>query len=465
MAQEQGKSLEEVSKEELKAAEERKTIQEKFNNIMEKLMDIVGSIGTLFSPIIEAISWLLDHTWVVYGILGLWLLRANSIGSSFKGILGSIKSVGTGIMNKFLGKGAAPIAPPTPPPAAGGGIGGFMSKITPSGMIKGAAAVLILSAALFIAAKAFQEFAEVEWPAVALGTGALIGMSFAAIMLGKGQKEMIKGAIAVAILGVALIPFAYAMSLIAGLDMEAVLAAAAGLLIFGGAVFGLGALMMVPGAQFLFGAGLLALIALGGAMIILGYGMKSVAEGGQGITELFKSLTELDIAKLTAIAPALGTIGEAILKLGAGSLLAGIGEKLGGGPVGIIKGIAESGDGLQKAATGLQGVATALTQVSTALSTIDTNKLEALEGFATKMTVGSVVKGITDFITAPIKYAGSMMEGAVGGSGKGENDPLVKAINEVRDEIKILQGKNTSINLDSVKVSTELNKTGRVKTI
>jgi hypothetical protein len=141
------------------------------------------------------------------------------------------------------------------------------------------------------------------------------------------------------------------------------------------------------------------------------------------------------------------------MALGAGSIMAGIGGLLGGGPVDIIKGIAESGDGLQKAATGLQGVATALTQVSAALASIDASKLEALEGFATKMTVGSVVKGITDFITSPIKAVGSMVEGSEGG---GKEEAMIKAINEVRDAVNKLYSKDSSIKMDGKEVGTTL---------
>jgi hypothetical protein len=89
----------------------------------------------------------------------------------------------------------------------------------------------------------------------------LVGLATIAYILGKAQGEMIKGAIAVAILGVALIPFAFAMSLIAGLDIGSVLAAAAGLVIFGAAIFALGALMFTGVGALVFGAGLLALAA------------------------------------------------------------------------------------------------------------------------------------------------------------------------------------------------------------
>ena len=57
-------------------------------------------------------------------------------------------------------------------------------------VLKGAAAILILSAALFVAAKAFQEFGDVTWPAVGMGLAGLAGMAAIAYVLGKAQGEM-----------------------------------------------------------------------------------------------------------------------------------------------------------------------------------------------------------------------------------------------------------------------------------
>jgi hypothetical protein len=162
-----------------------------------------------------------------------------------------------------------------------GGKGGKGMNV--NNILKGAAAILILSAALYVAAKAFQEFGSVTWPAVGMGITALAGMAAIAYILGKAQGEMIKGAVAVAILGAALIPFAFAMNLISGLDIGAVLAAAGGLVIFSAAVFGLGALMMSGVGALVFGAGLVALTGLGVTMAVLGAGLLVAAAGFQAI--------------------------------------------------------------------------------------------------------------------------------------------------------------------------------------
>jgi hypothetical protein len=411
IAQEQGKSLAELNAEELKAAEKRKTIQDKFNNMMEKLQDIVGSIGTLFMPIIESITWLLDHSIVVYGILGLWLLRSKGIAANFKGILDSVKNIGTSIGNKIMGKGAAPTTPAAP---TGGQPGGGLMSNMPSAtnMLKGAAAMLVLSAAVFVAAKAFQEFAKVTWESVIKGGVALLGLAGIAMLLGKAVGPITEGAIAIGILGISLIPLAFALR-IATPAIEA----------FGNVI----------------------------TKVFNGLATVITASAG-GISTIFGSLQNVDVSKLLAIGPALTMIGIGLASLGAGNVIAAIGSFLGGDPIKKIERLAASGNGLQAAATGLQGIASGLTQVAAALAAIDASKLDALSNFAVKMSIGSVVKGITDFITAPIKA----VEGAIGGGGASDNTEMIKAINEVRDAVHKLYNKNTTINMDGKKVGTTL---------
>jgi hypothetical protein len=411
VAVKQGKSLAQVNADELEAAEKRKTIQEKFNNFVEKLQDLVGSLGTAIEPFVAAITWILDHTWVVYSVLGLWLARTLLLGNGFKGILGTIVNIGKNIGNKILGTGATPPAPTPPPPAPpGGGGGGFLKGISATDMIKGAAAILILSAALFVAAKAFQEFATVKWEDIAKGGVALLGLAGIAMLLGKAVGPITEGAIAMAILGIGLIPLAFALR-IATPAIEA----------FGNVI----------------------------TKVFTGLATVITAAAG-GIATIFGSLQNVDVTKLLAIGPALAMIGIGLAALGAGNVVAAIGNFLGGDPIKKIERLAEAGTGLQNAATGLQAMAGALTQVASALSSIDVSKLEALSDFTTSSAVSGAVNGITSLITTPVKAIGSMM----GGTSSNDNTGMVNAINEVRDAVNKLYAKNTAIYLDSKQITT-----------
>ena len=245
--------------------------------------------------------------------------NVKGIGTSMKGIVGGIgekfkslfgmdalsKARKSGLSDKQIGAGfggkkakdalAGKAAKMTPDTSVSDNLNKTAGSKGPkaSNLLKGAAAILILAAALFVAAKAFQEFGSVTWPAVGMGLASLVGLAGIAYVLGKAQGEMIKGALAVAILGAALIPFAFSMNLIAGLDIGAVMSAAAGLVVFSAAIFGLGLLMSSGVGAVVFGAGLVALAGLGVSMMLLGAGLLVAAAGFQAIGGSMGSVVSL----------------------------------------------------------------------------------------------------------------------------------------------------------------------------
>jgi hypothetical protein len=292
-----------------------------------------GSIQlSTFDSITESITAAATASGGFLKTMGGMVLGAAQMGGSFAQMGMDVKGMASKlpIIGKLFGGGAAPTAGPTPaaattPSPGGGGAdqANKFSKIKSSDLIKGAAALLILAAALWVSAKAFQEFATVKWEDVGKGLVGLVGLATIAYILGKAQGEMIKGAIAVAILGVALIPFAFAMSLIAGLDIGSVLAAAAGLVIFGAAIFALGALMFTGVGALVFGAGLLALAGLGAALMLLGAGLVLVGSGFSAISGSLPAIME-QVAAVSQIdyMPIIGLAGALTLLAGALALVA-----------------------------------------------------------------------------------------------------------------------------------------------
>ena len=139
---------------------------------------------------------------------------------------------------------------------------------------KGAFAILILAGALFVAAKAFQQFNTVDWSSVAKGVVGLAGIAAVASFLGGAAAEMIIGAAAIAVLGVALIPAAYAFSLLGKVDAGSIIAFAASIAVLAATTALLGALIAGPGA-IVFGAGIIGILALSGAIA----GMASMLSG------------------------------------------------------------------------------------------------------------------------------------------------------------------------------------------
>ena len=91
------------------------------------------------------------------------------------------------------------------------GIGDGLSSFKTSA-VKGAASLIIVSGALWITSKAFQNFAGVNWGDVGKGIVTLGSLTVAALMLGKISGQVIIGAAAIALLGASLIPAAYALN-------------------------------------------------------------------------------------------------------------------------------------------------------------------------------------------------------------------------------------------------------------
>ena len=424
----QGKSLAQANADELEAAEKRKTIQEKFNNFVEKLQDLVNSLGTAIEPFVAAITWILDHTWAVYTVLGLWVARSLWLGKSFKGILGSIVDIGKNIGNKILGKGAgggiAAAATTTAETGEKAGAGGPGAGEGIKGTLTGISAGI----------KSFSEVSLKDIAKLALSAVALVLLTPAIpalLLLQLVNGKLIQSALTGIGKGLAAMGQAMAKAAPEILIAELLLAG-----------LGLALWTFVPIVE-----------AFGKVITAVFGGLATVIKAGaEGIGTIFSSLQNVDTTKLLAIGPALIGIGVGLASLGAGGVIGAIGGLLSGDPIKKIERLAAAGDGLQNAATGLQGVAAALTQVSIALASIDTSKLEALSDFTTSSAIGGAVSGITGLITAPIKAIGSMMGETEGGT---DNTEMIRAINEVRDSINRLYAKNTAIYLDSKKIMTE----------
>lgn len=116
--------------------------------------------------------------------------------------------------------------------------------------IKGAATLVILSGALWITSKALQNFAQVKWEDVAKGMVTIGVLAGIALLLGSASAQMIMGAIAIALLGAALIPAAYALQMFSDVKWESIGKATVALIALGvaGAVFGSFVPLMLLGA-------------------------------------------------------------------------------------------------------------------------------------------------------------------------------------------------------------------------
>lgn len=232
-------------------------------------------------------------------------------------------------------------------------------------------------------------------------TGIAKGLS----AFGKALPEILMASVALAALGVALIPLTYALSLLTPL-VEAF-------------------------------ADIITSVFEGIATVVT-----AVADG---FVKLLDSLSLEKIGNLFLLGPALLSasvgLGAFALALGAAS----IGSFLGGGIISQIQELAEISGPLQTTASALTQMAVALMGVATALNQIDTDKLDSLNDFAISNSIGNAVGGIVSAITAPIEALGGMI-----GGGKGENNELA----EIKSILQQILAKETNIYMDSTKVGT-----------
>ena len=153
-------------------------------------------------------------------------------------------------------------------------------------VFKGIIAIGLLGVALVPFAFGLKQFTDISFPDLLKGAGALVVFAVAAGIMGKLGSHIIMGAVAIGILGVALIPFAYALSMFGdvswsdvfiGLGALAAFAVVAGLIglalpfVLAGSL-GIAALgaALIPAA--------IAMVIFGAAAVVFGVGLTLIGE-------------------------------------------------------------------------------------------------------------------------------------------------------------------------------------------
>lgn len=275
------------------------------------------------------------------------------------------------------------------------GIGDGLSSFKTSA-IKGAAAMVILSGALWITSKAVQNFASVKWEDLAKAGAAMAGLVATAMIVSSASGQMITGAAAIAILGASLIPAAYALNEFNNVEWSSL--AKAGLTL--GALGLAAALIGMPAVLpfILAGAGGIAalgasLLPLAAALLIATPGLEAfgnviekafngistvITATASGISQIFQTLTSVDISKLLSIGPALASIGLGFAAMSAGALSGGISKLFGGDIVKDLEKLGNLADPLYVVKNVLEGMADVLFTLSEALSSLDVDGIEKL---------------------------------------------------------------------------------------
>jgi len=283
------------------------------------------------------------------------------------------------------------------------------------------------------------------------GSLAILGLTVA--QLGKVGGNIITGALVIGILALALIPAAYAFSMLAGVDSESIMAFSIALPLLALAAAGLGFLSVF------IALGAVALAVLGGGLYAFGMGAAAAVSMTPNLENFVSQLKLFAdptlINSLYAIGPALILAGMGILAFqtmlavgSVGSAVGGLFASLLGGssdPLAPIKTLAALAPGLEIAAQALGGISSSIRSISNAIATLDLNKLKALEGLEFKeLMLGALM-------TAPLLTLGEKTEG------KGGDDGTSKKLDEIRGVLEAILDKEGVVMLDSNKVGTTMN--------
>jgi hypothetical protein len=429
----------------------------------------------------------------------------DKLGGAFGKVTDKAKTGLSSVMEK-MGKVKTPEAPKS-------GGGGFLKGLTDAfkninttDLIKAAAAMLILAAALYVVAKALQEFGSVEWESIAKGGVALLGLVGIGYLLSKVAGDMILGAAAMVILGAALWVIGLALQMFTTIGWEDLAKAGVALVGLSAIVAGLG-FLIIP-----IGLGVVALAILSAGILAFSVSMMALAlatslfeKSVDGIMGQLNKLVDLDGEKLLkasagiiALGAALGTFGVLV---GAGGTLGAIGGALtslfgGKSPVEQVMEITGKIDGAKLSATAqaIKDLANAFkyfAEETAKLKEFDTDKLETIikkmeevkdieNSGALSKSVTGVANAVTGFIgnifgspekqsTQPVSAGGGSVAVAASGGGgtnmanvekkldtlisvisQAANQPLVikfgeKTVEEIKSQLNFKKATNIGI--------------------
>lgn len=265
--------------------------KEVFSGISNTMKNLVTTAGKLITQLVQTIGGTISK--LSNTILDIGKSVLSKLASIFtdtlpklgSGIMKTMNSIINGISNgitsiiKFIGKGIETIGSSASKliESVLTGLSNGLNKFTVKSLI-GAASLVVVAGALFIAGKAIQEFIKIDWDSLAKAGVALLGLSGIAMLLGNIAPNVILGAAAMLILSASLVPMAYALKMFNDISWDTLAIAGVALLGLAGAVAGLGAIMMSGVGAVAIGLGTVALAAMGVAMLPVAFALKILSE-------------------------------------------------------------------------------------------------------------------------------------------------------------------------------------------
>jgi hypothetical protein len=270
---------------------------------MEKIMEVGVGIGTTIKDnmALAAASTNLLANFQALGALGWAKEKAQMLWRwmfSRKSHMDRMRQLVKERAAKRASEGGAPggagSIPAGPKGGAGGGMMKSMGKIKVSSVLKGAAAMLLVAAAVFVFAKAMQEFMKVSWGAVGMAVVSMLALIGAVFLLGTliggpqaaflliGAAAMVVVAAAVWVLGKAIQEMAKGFDMMSGLteQLTGLVALAPMMLLAAAGFIAMGYGLIALSAGLLLLAPMLPIILALGGLAAVGMNIMGGGEGG-----------------------------------------------------------------------------------------------------------------------------------------------------------------------------------------
>ena len=431
MNSDQLKDMFKLRKDETKSLEEQATSNMSLRQSMDALVQSLTNSLTIFQPLLE---WAAE---IVNSINGMF-------GGAGKAITASLV-IAIPLIGKIMARGLSLAFASRIGGGAGSGISslasglrtasGIGNQIDRKGLLKFAAALGIIGVATLgfsIAMAKWGGEASMGQMVTAAASLAILGTgvwALSEIAAGIDMGNVLKGALAMGIIGASLIPFAFALNMMGEVNSGAVLASIA---FMGIAVLGVMALgSLAVGAWPLLLAGAVALIAIGGMLLLASYSLLVAGEA-------FEKLASINWEGLSGM-------GGALMSAAPGMLAFGLASLAFANPLSILGMLAMTGNlallntvmnplaiSLDKAATSMEKFVEAMDKMKTVVKDIDTGKLEEMRELADAMSK-SARSNVLGNIAEALSNA---VSGGSGGSNGGVREIKIKLIGDNGREIK-----------------------------
>lgn len=315
--------------------------------------------GAMFTDVIDRIKQpLIDAlmSGLKYLFLAVFAYSASKQALGFLG--GLIKKGGTKLIGSIMGGGGSTVAGAastgvgsggsvaakllggakdkadgmTGAMTKGGKSGGFLGSIAnavkkfgDSKVVKGAASMVMMGAAVALLAVGLKQFNEVDFASMGKGLLAMGGMIGLSKLLEKSTTSMVKGAVGVLALSTAMVPLAFGLNLMkdVGFKTIGVLATAIAALAVAAGIIG-----MPPIVGFVM-AGAVAIGVLGAALIPFAVAAMLAAKAFDMFVPNMVLMSMVDGGNLIKVGAGLAAIGAGLAVMTGGSLIAGLMEGIG----------------------------------------------------------------------------------------------------------------------------------------